>query len=54
VNQDEKDFHLCSETTLVKTVSHHIHNLSQHAHVIASVEFIGDLHIFVDVRQYFL
>lgn len=38
----------------MEAVSHHIEYISQDFHVIASVESIGNLVIFVDIQQHFL
>ena len=35
----------------MKTISHHIENLSQHSHMITSVELVGNLHVFVYICQ---
>ena len=51
MNKEVEDFGLGVKSWLVVTVSHHVQNISENAHVVFGVEQVGDLLVFVNIVE---
>lgn len=54
VDQYEEYLGLQITSRLVKPISHYVEDLSEDLHVVLLVKNVGDLSVFVDIRQHFL